>query len=248
MEGESIDVKESGFFNHIFKFDNDTKSTSMNILQYLFVSILPITIINTILNNMLPVVDETKGNLELLAEIMIHYSILLISIVLIHRLITYIPTYSGRAYPDLNIFNFILLFLIVSYHSSSKTGEKIKVLVNRANDIWEGKTNNDNNKNKKDNGNNVKITQPISGLRQAVPTHQSSRADYLSTHGQMTTPQIISGSTGQIPTQNINNVGGSGANNDMYNNNNFGGLQDTGFPVQEPMAANAFGGFSSSSW
>tara|TARA_B000000557_G_C20797915_1_gene454140 strand:- start:863 stop:1588 length:726 start_codon:yes stop_codon:yes gene_type:complete len=239
MEGEQIDVKEIGFINHVFKYDNDTKNTLMNLLQYTIIALIPITLINNTIDSLNPNVDETKGNLELLAEIILHYGILLISIILIHRVIVYIPTYSGRAYPDLNIFNFIILFLITTYHSKNKTSDKIKVLVNRLNDIWNGKEKVDNDNTKKPA---VKVSQPISGLRQ--PTHQNSRSDLLMSQKQINNPTLSIGSTEQIPNNNINNIGGGVATSDnIYNNGGFGGLQDANLPV-EPMAANSFSGFT----
>ena len=106
--------------------------------------------------------------------------------------------------------------------------------------MWDGKTEKKNNKNQNQNGNNVKVTQPISNLKSPIPTHQVSRADYLNTPSQMMPPQVQQVESTQNMTNNNN-----GADNNMYNEGGFGGLVGTNQPImQEPMAANSMGGFS----
>ena len=45
------------------------------------------------------------NHIELLAEVLGQTILLFLGIFFIHRLITFIPTYSGRSYGSLNIFN-----------------------------------------------------------------------------------------------------------------------------------------------
>jgi len=236
-------VGKNGFINHVFNFDNDTKTEVLNVGQYMLLAIIPMGFYNYMVDSVIPEVDESKSNLEILAEVVGQLSLILVGLLFIHRLITYVPTYSGRAMGDMNLFSVILLLLVLSYESHTKVGEKTKILLNRLRDIWEGKKADDKDKKKKD-ASVVKVTQPIS--RAGMPTHQPSRADYLQSHNTMTSP------TQMLPAQNPISQQipqtDSGASNNIYNSGGYGGLQDANSPgmTMEPMAANAgFGAFSS---
>jgi hypothetical protein len=234
-------VIKNGFINHVFNFDNETKTEALNIGQYLLLAIIPMGFYNYIIDSVIPEVDESKSNLEILAEVTGQLVLILIGMFFIHRLITFVPTYSGRAMGDMNLFSIILLILILLYESHTKVGEKTKILLNRVKEMWDGKT-----KEVKvgKNVSVVKVSQPIS--RSGMPTHAPSRADYLQSHNAMSSP------TQMLPPQNTPQqqmpTPDTGASNDMYNSNGFNGLVDANSPIQsqEPMAANsALGGFTS---
>jgi len=217
-EDNTKNVKNS-FINHVFNFDNDTKCELLNTGQYALLAIIPMGFYNYIVDSVIPEVDESKSNLEILAEVIGQVLLLLAGFFLLHRLITYVPTYSGRAFGEMNIFSIILLLLALSYDSHTKIGEKTKILMNRLKDIWDGKKKDDKKDAKKKDGTVVKVTQPISGA--GMPTHSPSRADYLGAHNAMSSP------TQMLPRQ---------------------GLQDANAPPPPmvPMAANdGYGAFGS---
>ena len=235
-------VVKNGFINHVFNFDNETKTEALNVGQYLLLAIVPMAFYNYMVDSVIPEVDESKSNLEILAEVVGQLSLVLVGMFFIHRLITFVPTYSGRAMGDMNLFSIILLILVLLYESHTKVGEKTKILLDRVKDMWHGKTS-EKKKVKKDPS-VVKVSQPIS--RAGMPTHAPSRADYLQSHNAMSSP------TQMLPPQNTPSqqipTPDTGASNDMYNSGGFNGLVDANSPVQfqEPMAANAaLGGFSS---
>lgn len=229
----------NGFVNHVFNFDNDTKCELMNLLQYVVLAIIPISLYNYLVDSVIPEVDESKSNLEILAEVVGQLAMLVVGLFFIDRLITYVPTYSGRAFGNMNLFSVILVMMVMAYESHTKVGEKSKILLNRLKELWEGKKadDKDSKKNKKDVS-VVKVTQPIS--RAGMPTHQPSRADYLNSHNQMVSPTQMMPPAEEVQTDN-------GASNQMYNNGGFGGLQGANqVGASEPMAANeGFGAFSS---
>lgn len=229
----------NGFVNHVFNFDNDTKCELMNLLQYVVLAIIPISLYNYLVDSVIPEVDESKSNLEILAEVVGQLAMLVVGLFFIDRLITYVPTYSGRAFGNMNLFSVILVMMVMAYESHTKVGEKSKILLNRLKELWEGKKadDKDSKKNKKDVS-VVKVTQPIS--RAGMPTHQPSRADYLNSHNQMVSPTQMMPPADEVKTDN-------GASNQMYNNGGFGGLQGANqVGASEPMAANeGFGAFSS---
>jgi len=237
-------VVKNGFINHVFNFDNDTKTEVLNVGQYLLLAIIPMGFYNYMVDSVIPEVDESKSNLEILAEVVGQLLLVLVGMFFIHRLITFVPTYSGRAMGDMNLFSIILLLLVLLYESHTKVGEKTKILLSRVSDMWHGKKDDDKKKKGKKDTSVVKVTQPIS--RAGMPTHQPSRADYLNAHNAMSSP------TQMLPPQNPPSQEipqtDSGASNNIYNSGGFNGLQDANTPgmSQEPMAANAaMGGWSS---
>lgn len=231
-EDNSSKVVKNSFINHVFNFDNDTKCELLNTGQYALLAILPMGLYNYVVDSVIPDVDESKSNLEILAEIIGQVLLLLAGFFLIHRLVTFVPTYSGRAFGDMNLFSIILLLLALSYDGHTKVGEKTKILMNRLKDIWDGKKTEE--KKKKKDPSVVKVSQPIS--RAGMPTHSPSRADYLGSHNAMTSP------TQMLPPQN------QATSNNIYNNAGSDGLQDAELPPPPmvPMAANdGFGAFGS---
>ena len=216
------------FIGHVLKFDEDTKQELMNVAQYTALAIIPITIYNHLVKSVIPELDETKGNIELLIEVLGEMLFVLIGLFLIHRLVTFMNTYSGKSYGTFNIFNIILLYLVICQDQSSNIGSKIKVLTNRAKELWTGKPEN-NKETEKDKNKNPIVMVAKQQAPQTMPTHQTSRADYVNTHSQMMP---------QMPSQQTH-TGGSGSSNNMYQ-------QPDAQPFNEPMAANeGFGGFTS---
>ena len=62
-------LSKNSFFQHVFKFDDDSKSELLNIGQYSILSIVPIIFLNKSVQKFFPEVDEEASTLELLAEI-----------------------------------------------------------------------------------------------------------------------------------------------------------------------------------
>ena len=58
-----------GFFKHVFNFNEDSKSEMSNIVQYAGLAIIPVVIMNKLMQQYVPEADEEKGNVEILAEI-----------------------------------------------------------------------------------------------------------------------------------------------------------------------------------
>jgi hypothetical protein len=173
-----------------------------------------------------PEVDEAKGSLEIFIEIFISINVLLLTIWFVNKIIRYIPTRSKTSYHTFNETNFILPFLIILFTIDTKLGNKINILIDRMFDLYNGKTNlNNNNKNVK-NQQDVKTTQPIS--RGTRPPQQQQN-------------------TGQQPTTQFNNLA---LNNPQFNqqnnnspetnfNNVFSGPNINNLiQIDEPMAAN----------
>ena len=58
--------------------------------------------------------------------------------VLIHRTISYFPTYSGFKYENLTLTNVVLAFLVIVLSIQTKLGIKVNILTDRALEMWNG--------------------------------------------------------------------------------------------------------------
>ena len=148
-----------GFFKHVFNFNDESKSEMMNIVQYAVLALIPVIILNKAMQKYVPEADEEKGNFELLAEIIGQVTVMFLGILIIHRIITFIPTYSGDKYVDFSATNIILAMLVIILSLQTKLGEKVSIIVDRIMEVWEGPK--DKKKGNKGQG-NVKVSQPIS--------------------------------------------------------------------------------------
>jgi hypothetical protein len=163
MDLQSItEPTKKTFFNHVFSGTDEGKAEILNVLQYVVLAIIPVVLLNKSIQRFVPEADSEKSSLEILAEIFIQLLIMFCGIILIHRIIVYIPTYSGFKYEALNLTNVILAFLIVVLSIQTKLGIKVNIIVDRINELWNGPQGKQNQK--KQNGS---------------ASHTPSRADTL---------------------------------------------------------------------
>jgi hypothetical protein len=160
---DSLDKKSaSGFLKHVFNFEDESKSEMSNIVQYSILSLFPIVLLNKSMQKYVPEADEKKGSLEVLAEIVIQVVYMFLGLLFIHRIITYIPTYSGVNYPEFNVIFIILAALMIVLSLQTKLGDKVGILVDRVNELWEGKSGDKKGASTKSGSGTVKVSQPIS--------------------------------------------------------------------------------------
>tara|TARA_A100001015_G_scaffold298062_1_gene380316 strand:- start:200 stop:931 length:732 start_codon:yes stop_codon:yes gene_type:complete len=138
MEGGVLEggmVKQSSlnrFSNHVFDFGEDSKQDIMNLLQFGILSLIPLVLLNKTMNRYVPEASYMKGTFELVFEIVGQTGAMLIGLVFIERLVTFIPTLSGKEYEKVNRIVFILPFLMILLSIQSKLGDKANILYKRA--------------------------------------------------------------------------------------------------------------------
>ena len=217
------------FFTHVFEFNETNKDLMLNMVLYGFLSVIPLVIILKIIKNWFPEEDSLKGSVTILVEVIGQLLFIYAAIWFIHKTITFIPTYSGKAYEDMNYTTILLPFMFVILTMQTKLGAKINILSSRIGKRlgfkqMEGMDDGEEKKNK----------------------HQNSQSDYLDTNTVLpnATPR-------QVPDFNKMY---SGPPTPLVNANTPGGQPNAAPPVQmaapEPMAANGVlgGGFGGSAW
>ena len=248
---DSSDESKS-FFKHVFNFDDDSKSEILNILQYSIIAIIPIVILNKTMQKYVPEADDKKSSLEVSAEVLIQIIVMFIGLLIIHRIITYIPTYSGAKYPDFHIIYIILAILMITMSLQTKLGEKVSILVDRISELWNGKSDDKKKNSKNGNGNGngtVKVSQPISGQTGIITGQPMGGYTDGTAISSLPTYDAVQGNQNTMQPQQLPNYDA------MYRQDNTplvgaatpGGTTE-GF--MEPMAANSVlgGGGSWGSW
>lgn len=165
---QSGGISNKSFLTHIFSNTEEDKAEILNVVQYAFMGIIPIVILNKLIQRFIPEADPEKSTLELLAEIFIQIIIMFCGIILVHRLITFFPTYSGFKYENLMLTNVILAILMIVLSIQTKLGLKVNIIVDQVMELWNGSSGDKKDSIKK-------------GIRvnQNQARHQPSQADYL---------------------------------------------------------------------
>ena len=173
---ESRELTKNTFFNHVFSTSDEGKAEMFNAIQYVSIGFIPIFSLNKLIQRFVPEADLDKSSLELLVEIFIQLIVIFCGIIIIHRFVTYFPTYSGFKYDNLALTNIILGFLVLVLSIQSKLGLKSNIIYERLLDLWEG-TSSDEDKKK----------QVKKGVR---VNHQPSQSDHLDTQGMFPPPAV----------------------------------------------------------
>jgi hypothetical protein len=135
-----IGGSKEGFVAHVFNFDEDSKMEMMNIVQYTLVGVLPIILLNKTMQKYVPEADDEKGSAELLAEVAIQLIAMFLGMLITHRIVTFVPTYSTVKYEKISIVQIVLAVLMITLSLQTKLGEKVSILFDRVSDAIMGKS------------------------------------------------------------------------------------------------------------
>jgi hypothetical protein len=225
---------KGGFIKHVFNFDEASKSEMLNIVQYGVLALIPVVLFNKLMQRFIPEADDEKSSIEITGEILAQVIIMFLVILIIHRLITFIPTYSGELYADFSVTNIILAMLVIVLSLQTKLGEKVSILSDRVIELWEGPADAKKGKGK----GNVKVSQPISqnqGAINQMQMNQGAMNQSLNSMGSTSISSLPPVQTQQLPDYN-----------QMYQQDNTplvgAATPGGGIDSFEPMAANSVGG------
>jgi hypothetical protein len=130
------------FFNHVFSMTEESKAEIFNTIQYSLLGVAPVVVLNKMVQRFIPEADPDKSSMEIAVEVLIQIIIMFVGVILIHRIITYLPTYSEFKYDNLSLTNVILTFLILVLSLQTKIGIKVNILADRTMELWNGSTEN----------------------------------------------------------------------------------------------------------
>jgi hypothetical protein len=129
-ELNEVSSKKS-FLKHVFDVDDESQKEMMNIVQYSLIALIPVLLLNKSVQLLFPEADESKNNIELLMEIAGQTVVMFLGMLFIHRLVTYVPTYSKVDYTPIKVTNVVIAFLTIVLSIQSRIGEKANILYDR---------------------------------------------------------------------------------------------------------------------
>jgi hypothetical protein len=205
----------------------------LNIVQYAVLALIPVVILNKIMQRYVPEADDEKGSIEISAEILAQVIAMFLVMLIIHRIITFVPTYSGEKYAEFNLTHIILAMLVIILSLQTKLGEKVSILVDRLIELWEGPKDTKKGKGK----GNVKVSQPISQNQLAInqsinsmgstsisslpPVQTQQLPDYNQMYQQDSTPLVGAATPGMEGMNSMEpvaaNAGGMGSFGGAFN-------------------------------
>lgn len=169
QDGGVVDTGKKTFFNHVFNMSQEANGEIMNVTQYAILGIIPVLILNKLIQRFSPEADPDSSSVELSVEILLQVVVMFVGIIIIHRIITYIPTYSGFRYEHLTLTNVVLAFLIIVLSLQTKLGIKVNIIYDRVVDLWNGTSSNEK---KSEVRSRVKVNEHMTA-------HTPSQADFL---------------------------------------------------------------------
>ena len=240
---ESSSSSKPGFFKHVFNFDSDSKAEMLNIIQYALLALIPIIILNKLMQKYIPEADEEKGSLEISAEVLLQVIIIVLGIFFVDRLVTYVPTYSGIKYLEFSVTTIVLATLLILLSLQTKLGEKISILFDRVMELWTGESDKDDKKKKNKGKGSVKVSQPISGQGQQQMQQQSpdQSAQNQSLYGSTNINQLPSSSTTSQQMPDYNEMYNKNDNNQMVGAASPGGFEQNLIQASNEFLGNTFG-------
>jgi hypothetical protein len=173
LQEGAADVGKKTFFTHVFDMSRESNAEIMNVTQYALLGIIPILVLNKLIQKFVPEADPDKSSVELTIEILLQTVIMFVGILLIHRIITYVPTYSGFRYEHLTLTNVILAFLIIVLSLQTKLGIKVNIIYDRLIELWNGGSSDDKKANVRSK---VRVSE-------SMLSHNPSQADHLDNAG-----------------------------------------------------------------
>lgn len=184
------------FFSHMFNFDDDTKVELLNVTQYAGLSIIPIVLLNKLVRRVIPETDETKGSLEILLEMIAQIIVLFVGMFYIHRLVTFVPTYSEKPYEPFILTSVVLPFLIILMSLHTKLGEKSNILFERIMVAINGEKEDPEEKKEE-----KKTTPSMPMPERLTKKNEPNEVNYNSMHGGPTNPMINASTPNSVHIQ-----------------------------------------------
>ena len=198
-------MNSENFVNFIF--NQDTKISILNLLQFTFIAIIPIILLIKV-TDIIPEASEKKGFLELLFEFILQICIIVVGVVIIARFTVYFKPFTGVPYPEFSLFPLIISFLIVQISFDTNLNSKIKILYDKITHKIKGE------KPKASMNNDYTFTKPMvqSSTPVTMPTQQQPNYNLMYATQPNTVAPIVNAVETMMPNFNpiaANEIGSS---------------------------------------
>jgi hypothetical protein len=128
---ENAVQQPTNFFSSVFDTSLESRGMIMNVIQYMILALILMLIASKLLYNYIPIPDPEKSNLSLIIEILVELIGTFLGIIIIHRIILFIPSMSGTPYADVNIISIIIPIAYLLILVPNSLNSKINIIVDR---------------------------------------------------------------------------------------------------------------------
>lgn len=128
----------SAFAQHMLRNTAEGRAEVFNAAQYGALAVAPVAMLNRALNWAVPEPNEEASSFVLLLEVAAQAAALFVGLLLTHRLVTFVPTYSGFKHEPLSLAALALAVLVIMLSVKSKFGIKVAILAERLGELWNG--------------------------------------------------------------------------------------------------------------
>lgn len=122
---------QGSFVSYMFSMTDGEKVELINMFQYIILAIIPVILIVRLMKIYIPPVNNRKGSAEVAVELIVQLVVLVSFFFLIHKLILFIPTYTKQNYPSIQFFPVLLPLLFILFTLDKNMGEKAQLLLQR---------------------------------------------------------------------------------------------------------------------
>lgn len=192
----------AAFGNHVFSMPPHRQADLFNTLQYSMIALVPLVLLNKVIQKYIPEADDSKSSIEIIMEVFLQLGAMIIGMFFIDRFATFFRTFSKYPYAPHSIFYFMLGFLLIILTIQTKIGEKISILFDRSVALYYGKImgyKNMDKKQKKNGGAKATGTEGMQILPHPQMISKDGGGDSTSIH-QLPVMQQSLGHSGQQAT------------------------------------------------
>ena len=255
----------TNFINYVFDFKSENRNQLLNMIQYTLIAFLPVILTLRLIKYTIPVDTDSKTTIEIALEVIAEVILIVLAIWFTNRIIQYIPTYSGTAYPTTNGMGFIVPFVIILSTLQTKLGAKLNILIDRVSRMIKsepfvgnsgnennGSGNNGNNGNSGGSGMNSGNMGGSGGNSGNMGGGQHIQPDYRDISQLIPSNPAFSSMPTKYSSDSNNSGNGNGRalerGNNNSNSNSNSNMLGNGQEMGEPTAANDGGWSSSGQW
>jgi len=115
----------------VFDFEDDSRHEMANIAQYSVLAAIFVAILNKFFEMYMPEPEKDKGVPALALETALQVVLTFLSLLFVHRIIDFIPTFSGTKYGSYNMIPVILPVAVVLLSLNSGVGRKVSIIIDK---------------------------------------------------------------------------------------------------------------------
>lgn len=139
LDAEELDNLQSGgssentsFMTYMTSFSSKEQSQLMNLLQYGGLCIIPLLALLKLMKAYIPnEPSQLKPTTELIIEVVLQLTVIIVAFFFIHKMVVYLPTYSQQEYDSYSLMSGIIPLFFLMFTLDTKISEKMNTLFDR---------------------------------------------------------------------------------------------------------------------